>query len=95
LAWSGADHTMTHIAIQEQLDGKVVDWMEKVATNNTAGDLRSRLIGYFRFGQFFRYPLRCGRLLILQAEDTFKTLPTRDSLRPTGARRLSTHRLAG
>jgi 4-carboxymuconolactone decarboxylase len=22
---------MTHIAIQEQLDGKVVDWMEKVS----------------------------------------------------------------
>lgn len=31
--WHGATETtaMTHIAIQEQLDGKVVDWMEKVA----------------------------------------------------------------
>jgi len=31
--WHGATPTtaMTHIAIQEQLDGKVVDWMEKVA----------------------------------------------------------------
>jgi quercetin dioxygenase-like cupin family protein len=30
--WHGATPTtaMTHIAIQEQLDGKVVDWMEKV-----------------------------------------------------------------
>ena len=30
--WHGAASTtaMTHIAIQEQLDGKVVDWMEKV-----------------------------------------------------------------
>jgi quercetin dioxygenase-like cupin family protein len=30
--WHGAmpDHTMTHIAIQEELDGKVVSWMEKV-----------------------------------------------------------------
>lgn len=30
--WHGASATtaMTHIAIQEQLDGKVVDWMEKV-----------------------------------------------------------------
>lgn len=30
--WHGASPTiaMTHIAIQEQLDGKVVDWMEKV-----------------------------------------------------------------
>jgi quercetin dioxygenase-like cupin family protein len=30
--WHGATATMamTHIAIQEQLDGKVVDWMEKV-----------------------------------------------------------------
>ena len=25
------DITMTHIAIQEQLDGKTVDWMEKVS----------------------------------------------------------------
>ncbi|GKS57835.1 hypothetical protein YTPLAS18_13620 [Nitrospira sp.] len=31
--WHGATSTtaMTHIAIQEQLDGKVVDWMEKVS----------------------------------------------------------------
>jgi quercetin dioxygenase-like cupin family protein len=30
--WHGASPTiaMTHIAIQEQLNGKVVDWMEKV-----------------------------------------------------------------
>lgn len=30
--WHGAapDSAMTHIAIQEALDGKVVDWMEKV-----------------------------------------------------------------
>src|SRR5215467_11840563 len=31
--WHGASPTtaMTHIAIQERLDGKVVDWMEKVS----------------------------------------------------------------
>jgi quercetin dioxygenase-like cupin family protein len=31
--WHGASATtaMTHIAIQEQFDGKVVDWMEKVS----------------------------------------------------------------
>lgn len=31
--WHGATSTaaMTHIAIQEQLDGKIVDWMEKVS----------------------------------------------------------------
>src|SRR5471030_1007735 len=31
--WHGASSTtaMTHIATQEQLDGKVVDWMEKVS----------------------------------------------------------------
>ena len=31
--WHGATATtaMTHIAIQEQLDGKVVEWMEKVS----------------------------------------------------------------
>jgi quercetin dioxygenase-like cupin family protein len=30
--WHGATSTtaMTHIAIQEQLDGKVVEWMKKV-----------------------------------------------------------------
>ena len=30
--WHGAAPTtaMTHIAMQEELDGKVVDWMEKV-----------------------------------------------------------------
>jgi quercetin dioxygenase-like cupin family protein len=30
--WHGASPTtaMTHIAVQEELDGKVVDWMEKV-----------------------------------------------------------------
>jgi quercetin dioxygenase-like cupin family protein len=31
--WHGATKTtaMTHIAIQENLNGKVVDWMEKVS----------------------------------------------------------------
>ena len=31
--WHGAspDSAMTHIAIQEHLDGKVVDWLEKVS----------------------------------------------------------------
>ena len=31
--WHGAGPStaMTHIAIQEQLDGKTVDWMEKVS----------------------------------------------------------------
>jgi quercetin dioxygenase-like cupin family protein len=31
--WHGASETiaMTHIAIQEELNGKVVDWMEKVS----------------------------------------------------------------
>jgi hypothetical protein len=27
---------MTHIAIQEQLNGKVVEWMERSATGSTA-----------------------------------------------------------
>jgi quercetin dioxygenase-like cupin family protein len=33
--WHGATPTtaMTHIAIQEQLDGNVVEWMEKVTDN--------------------------------------------------------------
>jgi hypothetical protein len=29
---------MTHIAIQEALDGKVVDWMEKVSDEQYRGE---------------------------------------------------------
>ena len=38
--WHGASSTiaMTHIAIQEQLDGKAVDWMEKVTDEEYNGD---------------------------------------------------------
>jgi quercetin dioxygenase-like cupin family protein len=34
--WHGASATiaMSHIAIQEQIDGKAVDWMEKVSDND-------------------------------------------------------------
>jgi quercetin dioxygenase-like cupin family protein len=37
--WHGATATnaMTHIAIQENLDGKVVDWMEKVSDEEYTG----------------------------------------------------------
>src|SRR6266480_2888654 len=37
--WHGASPTtaMTHIAIQEELNGKVVDWMEKVADDQYSG----------------------------------------------------------
>ena len=37
--WHGATPTtaMTHIAIQEQLDGKAVDWMEKVSDEQYQG----------------------------------------------------------
>jgi quercetin dioxygenase-like cupin family protein len=37
--WHGASPTtaMTHLAIQEQLDGKVVEWMEKVTDEQYAG----------------------------------------------------------
>ena len=37
--WHGAAPTtaMTHIAIQEQLDGKAVDWMEKVSDEEYLG----------------------------------------------------------
>jgi hypothetical protein len=30
LAWCNANHKMTHMAFQEQLDGRAVDWLEKV-----------------------------------------------------------------
>ncbi|CAO3373196.1 (R)-mandelonitrile lyase [Azospirillum argentinense] len=37
--WHGASPTMfmTHIAIQEQLDGKTVDWMEQVTDEQYGG----------------------------------------------------------
>jgi len=37
--WHGASPTtaMTHIAIQEQLDGKTADWMEKVSDEQYRG----------------------------------------------------------
>lgn len=41
--WHGASPTtaMTHIAIQEALDGKGVDWMEKVTDEQYAGATQS------------------------------------------------------
>jgi hypothetical protein len=41
--WHGAAPTtaMTHIAIQEQLDGKTVDWMEKVSDEQYQGQHRT------------------------------------------------------
>jgi len=37
--WHGATPTtaMTHVAVQEQLDGKAVDWMEKVSEEQYRG----------------------------------------------------------
>ena len=42
--WHGATATtaMTHIAIQEQLDGKTVDWMEKVSDEQYQARLRAQ-----------------------------------------------------
>src|SRR2546429_3627145 len=42
--WHGASPTtaMTHIAIQEQLDGKVVEWMEKVSDEQYQGASREQ-----------------------------------------------------
>ncbi len=37
LAWRVAANCMTHIAIQEVKDGKVVDWMEHVTDTQYAG----------------------------------------------------------
>jgi quercetin dioxygenase-like cupin family protein len=41
--WHGATPTtaMTHIAIQENLNGKVVEWMEKVTDDQYEGHLES------------------------------------------------------
>jgi quercetin dioxygenase-like cupin family protein len=38
--WHGAslENAMTHIAVQEALDGKTVDWMEKVSEEEYGGD---------------------------------------------------------
>ncbi len=40
--WHGASPTtaMTHIAIQESLAGKMVDWLEKVSDQQYRGDMR-------------------------------------------------------
>jgi len=40
--WHGASPTsaMTHLAIQEHLDGKVVEWMEKVTDEQYAGAVK-------------------------------------------------------
>jgi len=42
--WHGASPTtaMTHIAVQEALDGKVVEWMEKVTDEQYGGRSNSR-----------------------------------------------------
>ena len=42
--WHGATATtaMTHIAIQEQLDGKIADWMEKVSDEQYQGHHNNR-----------------------------------------------------
>jgi quercetin dioxygenase-like cupin family protein len=48
LAWRQGHHRMTHIAIHEHLDGKVVEWMEKVSENSTAGDEQRATCGFWR-----------------------------------------------
>jgi quercetin dioxygenase-like cupin family protein len=42
--WHGAspNAAMTHIAIQEHLNGKVVDWMEKVSDEQYPGRIKGR-----------------------------------------------------
>lgn len=42
--WHGATATnaMTHIAIQERLDGKTVDWMERSAMNGTGNNIHGK-----------------------------------------------------
>ena len=42
--WHGAAPTtaVTHIAIQEALDGKAVDWMEKVTDEEYGGEVATR-----------------------------------------------------
>jgi hypothetical protein len=37
---------MTHIAIQEQLDGKTADWMEKVSDEQYQVDLKRLLLQF-------------------------------------------------
>jgi quercetin dioxygenase-like cupin family protein len=43
--WHGAGLTtaVTHIAIQEQLDGKVVEWMEKVSDEQYGGEAKGNI----------------------------------------------------
>jgi hypothetical protein len=37
LAWGNTNYCLTHIAIQEKLDGKVVDWVEQVSDEQYQG----------------------------------------------------------
>jgi hypothetical protein len=45
--WHGAAPTpaMTHLAIQEYLDGKVVEWMEQVTDEQYGAESKSRGTG--------------------------------------------------
>jgi quercetin dioxygenase-like cupin family protein len=42
--WHGASPTtgLTHLAIQEQLDGKAVEWMEQVSDDQYLGDQKTK-----------------------------------------------------
>jgi NAD(P)-dependent dehydrogenase (short-subunit alcohol dehydrogenase family) len=48
---------MTHIAIQEALDGKVVEWMEKLTASAEEFD-RVNAINFRRVGNCMKYELR-------------------------------------
>jgi 4-carboxymuconolactone decarboxylase len=79
--WHGATPAtaMTHIAIQEKLDGKVVDWMEQSVTSNTAGNLMR-----FRIFVAAAASLALPVLTCAQAQKTAVT-PSSNALRPVPA----------
>jgi quercetin dioxygenase-like cupin family protein len=58
--WHGATATsaMTHLAIQEALDGKVVEWMEKVSDEQYVGPTQPRQPEPARAGAFGVPPVR-------------------------------------
>ena len=74
--WHGAapNSSMTHIAIMEQLDGKSVDWMEKVSDAQYGAPLRGQAASRQRRARLGRLKRRSGDFAPKLAEITDNVL---------------------
>src|SRR5262249_3610568 len=73
--WHGAMPTtaMTHIAIQEALDGRVVDWMEQVSEAQYGGKeykLKNVNLPFEHAWHLRMFLMRCRRLSSLQRQSS-------------------------